>query len=299
MEGFASKSEQGGDSGQPARGMLWVLSQFVLAPLAVFVYGLELIVRTAHKARRTAEQSVELMAGPQPKDFREPVTAASVKPEPPPEGPPAAAECTGRAADKRIVKDVVESGKPGSKEKENTSMQDHEGATRRDRDLHDDMLKLVRYKILFVRREYEHAFPEREDLVYDSMDGTAFAAWKVAEFIQELGKEKTPVPDKWRDKGYPKSSQQRNGMLTGLDDEDKKYLRVYFEVLERYPREKFKYEEEQIDILRKMLHKLGPPQPGSASAADSGSADAPAGSGSTGVSSGGGSTDRGLGYTPR
>jgi hypothetical protein len=27
-----------------------------------------------------------------------------------------------------------------------------------DKDLHDHMLKLVRYKILFVRREYEHAF---------------------------------------------------------------------------------------------------------------------------------------------
>lgn len=32
-----------------------------------------------------------------------------------------------------------------------------------ERDLHDDTLKLVRYKVLFVKREYEHAFPEQED----------------------------------------------------------------------------------------------------------------------------------------
>ncbi|HEX8632647.1 MAG TPA: hypothetical protein VF703_00695, partial [Pyrinomonadaceae bacterium] len=45
-----------------------------------------------------------------------------------------------------------------------------------DRDLRDDMLKLVRYKVLFVKREYEHAFPEQEDLVSENMDGAAFTA---------------------------------------------------------------------------------------------------------------------------
>ena len=32
-----------------------------------------------------------------------------------------------------------------------------------DKDLNDDQLKLVRYKILFVKRDYETAFPEREE----------------------------------------------------------------------------------------------------------------------------------------
>jgi hypothetical protein len=44
--------------------------------------------------------------------------------------------------------------------------------------------------------------------------------------------------------------------LKGLPEEDKKYLRVYFEVLERYPREKFKYEEQQIEILRDIAHNI-------------------------------------------
>jgi hypothetical protein len=132
----------------------------------------------------------------------------------------------------------------------------YESGIRRDRDLQDDMLKLVRYKILFVRRDFEHAFPEREDLVYDSMDGSAFAAWKVAEFIQELQKGETPVPAKWLARGYPEQQYVRNGQLTGLDDEDKKYLRVYYEVLERYVREKFYYEEQQIEILRKIAENM-------------------------------------------
>ena len=118
-----------------------------------------------------------------------------------------------------------------------------------DRDLRDDMLKLVRYKVLFVKREYEHAFPEQEDLVSENMDGAAFTAWKVAEFIQQL--QKTPratrVPSSWG-RSYPEGYREGD-YLTGLPDEDKKYLRVYYEVMDRYPREKFKYEEEQISVL--------------------------------------------------
>jgi hypothetical protein len=136
-----------------------------------------------------------------------------------------------------------------------------------DKDLHDDMLKLVRYKVMFVRREYEVAFPEQEDLVSDNLDGNSFTAWKVAEFIQELQKRKTPVPAKWHDKGYPENpgppappnQYEDGGILLGLPPEDKKYLRVYYQVLDRYPREKFKYEEQQIRILEEIRNKLGAP----------------------------------------
>ncbi|PYP83969.1 MAG: hypothetical protein DMG65_23300 [Candidatus Angelobacter sp. Gp1-AA117] len=128
-----------------------------------------------------------------------------------------------------------------------------------DKNLHDDMLKLVRYKILFVKRNHEHAFPEQEDLVYDNLDGNSFTAWKVAEFIQELAKVKTAktpeerarigfrVPGGW--KHYPGDKYIFNGYLTGLPHEDKKYLRVYYEVLERFPREKFRHDERQIEVL--------------------------------------------------
>lgn len=126
-----------------------------------------------------------------------------------------------------------------------------------DKDLRDDMLKLVRYKILYVRREYEVTFPEREDIVSDNMDGDAFTAWKVAEFIQELAHGTTPVPPKWAGQNYPEDYRSPDGKyLTGIPHEDKKYLRVYYEVLERYPREKFKYEEQQIRVLEEIRDKV-------------------------------------------
>ena len=128
--------------------------------------------------------------------------------------------------------------------------------TTTDRDLRDDLLKLVRYKILFVRREYEVAFPEEEDLVEDNMEATSFAAWKIAEFIQRLHRDGVEIPRRWRERSYPpRDTDERNEFkfltddgkrLKGLPEHDKKYLRVYYEVLERYPREKFKHEEQQI-----------------------------------------------------
>jgi len=142
-----------------------------------------------------------------------------------------------------------------------------------DTNLNDDMLKLVRYKILFVKREYETAFDEREDLVSDNMSSSAFTAWKIAEFVQNIHDYRLPA--KWEHRSYPESWEKPGtyflsdkdradgrfanvpqNRLKALPEEDKKYLRVYFEVLERYPREKFKYEEQQIEILRDIAKEL-------------------------------------------
>jgi hypothetical protein len=124
-----------------------------------------------------------------------------------------------------------------------------------DKDLRDDMLKLVKYKVLFVKREYEHAFREQEDLVSENMDGQAFTAWKVAEFIQSLAERCTKVPAHWG-KTYPEGFRDGD-VLTGLPAEDKMYLRVYYEVMDRYPREKFEYEERQIEVLEEIRNGLG------------------------------------------
>ena len=131
-----------------------------------------------------------------------------------------------------------------------------------DKNLNDDQLKLVRFKILFIKRDYEHAFPEQEELVYDNLDGAAFTAWKIAEFIQSLGRKEVPIPRRWTNESpgdrYPgKQSQHVSGdRLIGLPEHDKKHLRVYYQVLERYPRERFRYEETQVDTLREIRDRI-------------------------------------------
>jgi len=136
-----------------------------------------------------------------------------------------------------------------------------------DKDLRDDMLKLVKYRVLFVKREYETAFYEQEDVIEDNLDGSALTAWKTAEFIQHLEKHGERIPPKWGDTYPPEKfrGQITDGVFSQEDhgrhfhkfpEEDKKYLRLSYEVLERYPRERFKYEEQQIRILEEMRDNM-------------------------------------------
>jgi WD40 repeat protein len=141
-----------------------------------------------------------------------------------------------------------------------------------DRDLRDDMLKLVRYKVLFVKREYEHAFPEREDLVSENMDGAAFTAWKVAEFIQELRLGETRVPEKWRKYGGGRYVEE-HGAEGGVGAP--RWLAL------TDPREKFKYEEQQIRVLEEIREGLRNRGGGSQPRSNSGAAGMGTGAGTS------------------
>ena len=99
-------------------------------------------------------------------------------------------------------------------------------------------LKVVRYKIIFVKHGYECAFPEQEMFVTEDLDATAFVAWKMAEFLESLAHGNLPVPKNWTD--YPphyvkdgRPLYRRGDTLLGFPEEDKKYLRVWYEVVER------------------------------------------------------------------
>jgi len=280
MTDVSGQGGRRGDFGEQPASMIWIFGQIMMIPLAALVYGFELLAATVTEASRTANRGMGMAVGDRAELDRERLAALPV-----PQG--TANVLPGAPAGEDITTN-----------KEDINMS-YDGGVRRDKDLQDDMLKLVRYKILFVRRDYEHAFDEREDLVYDSMDGSAFAAWKVAEFIQELGKGKTEVPEKWKARNYPEAQYVRHGKLIGLDDEDKKFLRVYYEVLERYVREKFYFEEQQIEILREIAQNMpgrhaamapaGGPGAGGAGAGGAGGAGA-GGAGAGGAGSSGGSS---------
>jgi hypothetical protein len=132
-----------------------------------------------------------------------------------------------------------------------------QGCARMDTDLYGEMLQLVRYQVLFVRREYEHAFTEKEALVEGSFDSVTFTAWKIAEFMQELRRGETVVPERWKKKNYPSGACVSNGKLVDLPPEDRKYLRLRYQVLERYPRERFRHEKQQVRVLEQIRDAIG------------------------------------------
>ncbi len=214
-----------------------LFSQMIRLPILAIVYGMEIFVKTVHGFQQLADQSVDALT--------EPAEAAPLAPQAPCERPPA-------PADPAPALTGTQDQKPEEVRKEQTKMPDT--------NLNDDMLKLVRYKILFVKRDYEVAFQEQEELVFDNMTDTAFAAWKVAEFIQAL--DHTVVPHKWMAKHYPPGRREhiehgnRVFYIHSLPEDDKKYLRVYFEVLQRYTREKFRHDEREVEELENIRRIL-------------------------------------------
>jgi hypothetical protein len=123
-------------------------------------------------------------------------------------------------------------------------------------DLRGDMLKLVQYRVLFVKRDYEVAFPEKEELIADGIDEATFTSWKIAEFIQSLGQGEVEAPGKWRDKNCPPGGTIKEGKVVSLHYEDKKYLRIHYEVLDRFPRKRFGFEGKQIRRLEEIRDAL-------------------------------------------
>ena len=231
---------------QDSAGMMRLFGQFFMIPVAAFAYGVRIFLKTIQEMQTVPNQGMGVVIGPCAR-LNEPAEVVAV-PDPKP-------------ADLIINNSTSTGSTVRTHEEEKVlNYNNQNGGCGLDKNLNDDMLKLVRYKILYIKRDYEWAFPEQESLVHDNMDASAFTGWKIAEFIQQLqnpgkyGVAPTRVPPDW--KGYPGPNYTRrvDGVLylTGFPPEDKKYLRVYFEVLERYQREKFRYEEEQIDVLREI-----------------------------------------------
>src|SRR5579872_7248222 len=220
---------------QPTENVLWLFSRVFMAPLSVFVYGVEVFFKAVQEAQRAAHQGIEALV------------SAPAGWNPVPESP--AVQAVSGDSEMHFTSDSSDTSKIQAIGKEDKTLNTEISNCCNDRNLHDDLLKLVRFKILFVKRDYEYAFPEQEELVPDNMDGSAFTAWKIAQFIQDLHRGDTPVPRKWLETNYPPRNfredckdDRRHQCLTGLPHEDKKYLRVFYQVLDRYPRERFKYE---------------------------------------------------------
>ncbi len=287
--------------------VIWIAGQFVMMPATTFIYGVELFVKVMREMQKTTLEQMEEIA----KDCSKLVSVttknmpniATLQPE------------TSHTLSKTQFLLGHTNDLPPKEEEALNSNDSYSNGI--DKNLNDDMLKLVRFKILFVKRDFEHAFAEQEELVFDNISGADFTAWKIAEFIQKLNRcknEREPdrvrIPEKWRRKCYPtrdysapasgdwteieeleneakrtkkaadetvdatkvkaakeaaweaekkyekKKADTPPYYLVGVPEEDKKFLRLFYQVLERYSREKFKHDERQIEVLEQIRNAL-------------------------------------------
>jgi hypothetical protein len=286
---MSHEREQGrADAKDSSPGVMRLFGQMMLLPFTVFVYGMDLFVRTIQGMQRAADQGMDVMAGgaaPSPVstsagDGQSTTQTAGGSAAPTP------AHAPGGWSDLKVQTSTSSDAGPVGDAAEVTHK---ETGKMSDKDLNDDQLKLVRYKILFVKRDYEVAFPEREELVHDNIRGEDFTAWKIAEFIQRLDREE--VPERWRKKDYLK---HRPGddkrFIHRLEEDDKKFLRVYYEVLERYVREEDDSEVDVLKDIRKAIDRLPRMTYGAGEGAGGGTG------GSGGGEADGGSSGGGRGY---
>lgn len=253
---FERESEGAGGDGT-STSVMRLIGQMFMLPFTMFVYGMEVFVKTVKGMQRAADRGMDVVGGTAPWG------------DVPTDG--------GHPTDQMVEKGVPEPDTPNDEQNElmdkttsstgagmdgDAEANQKEIVKMTDRNLSDDQLKLVRYKILFVKRDFETAFPEREELIYDNMTAEAFTAWKIAEFIQRLEEELVPV--RWRTKNYPtgrnytddEKRPETRVYIRRLSEDDKKYLRVYFEVLDRYVREEGDDEVEVLKEIRDAINSL-------------------------------------------
>ena len=281
---------------------MWFVGQFVMLPATTFLYGIELLVNVMREMQKATTEGMRVIAGSGSQSPHLAQENVSNPIFPQPEIPKTIEPTQFVPGDTNEIRT-----------KEEGPLNNNGGYSNGvDKDLNDDMLKLVRYKILFVKRDFEYAFPEQEELVFDNISGADFTAWKIAEFIQKIGRcknenepDRVRIPEKWRTKKYPrrysapksgdwsdierlendakdkrklaeqtkdpkdvKAAQEAEARyekrneedpphyLVGFPEEDKKFLKLFFQVLERYPREKFKHDERQIEVLEQIRDRL-------------------------------------------
>jgi hypothetical protein len=117
-------------------------------------------------------------------------------------------------------------------------------------DLTDDNVKLVAYTIVSLKRDKERIMEGGKDsmIVIDNLTDEAFVGSILAKYLQQS------VPDP--------ANPGKTILRSQLYKKELKYLRVYYVVSHRWPREPIKFEEREIDVLQGIRNNLSTAQGG-------------------------------------
>jgi hypothetical protein len=200
-------------------GVLDLFVQMLRLPMTMFVYATEMAAWTVRGVQRLADEGVAQAFGrtvqPARRGFPEaeaPAAAPGNPVELPGGGPSAGAP--------EIVNPGAVSPAADTRREERRAMPDM--------NLADDLVKLVRFTIVSIKRDDERILTRDEKIFDDNMTDDAFASWVISEY----------------------------GDSEGLSSDDRKYLRVSYEVLGRWARQDRKYEKRQLEVLEGIRQEL-------------------------------------------
>lgn len=195
------------------------IEQWLRLPFMVAGQVLGWLGETAVELARTGDGARRRAQGPG--DLLPPATRERPR-------PPAAAE----SAIHRAAASVVEA-RPSSLESNR-----QEKSEMADTNLHDDMVKLVEYTLVSIERGHETKLEGPEQIIVtDDLTGDAFSNARVASWFKE-----TSGKHKYKD-------EDGKDQTRAVDSET---LRVYYRVLDRWPKEDLKKDERQVEYLRQI-----------------------------------------------
>jgi hypothetical protein len=134
---------------------------------------------------------------------------------------------------------------PNSVQKEQVSMSDtyHD-----DDDLGTDDLKVVRWRVIFKKRDYEVTLAQGSDLIGYKTSAASLSGIKISDFLKAArnGK-KVDVFDKLKEKGYePKG---KSGVNWSIPEDDMRYVTFIYKIVERISKADDDYERRKVRAL--------------------------------------------------
>jgi hypothetical protein len=217
--------------GRDSTSMVWLFGWMMRLPLATFVYSLEMLVRTMQGIQRSFDQSVGAVS----------------------DGLAGTLDSAARGGGGGANAASMNTGGDVSTSSAGTTRQtmNEEDNDVGDQDLGGDDLKIVRYRIIFTKRDFEATLEKGEEEVVDyPTNGASFGGLKVAHFLAKLARGKVPLPREWKGKSYPRKNAPETGWR--IPPKDERYIMFLYEVVRRVEREEAEYAKDKVQVLREI-----------------------------------------------
>ena len=222
MTGDSQRGAQEKIEGEQYLNIASLIGRVMIIPLAAFVYSMEMLIKNMQQMQRVTSDGMRMMAG---ENLLEGVDAHRT---------------TGSTMS--VMNEAV-TGCNVDNAKEQKRMTN--GYSADQTNLSGEELKLVRYTPNFRKRNFEYAWPSDQELVTNDRSESDLEAQRLGNFMSKL--DKTARPEIWVKRNYPPTEKGTN--INTIPDEDKKFMYVLVEVLQRFPRDKGQYQDDQLKYL--------------------------------------------------
>jgi hypothetical protein len=213
--------------------MMRFFGQMMKLPIAALVSSMEMLAKTMREIQKSLESNIDVVSDGLAQTLND------------------MSDGTGVARAASMDRSGRISGDGADTTQQNI---DKEEKDMGDQDLGGDDLKVVRYRIIFTKRDYEAVLDEADEEIVDyPTDGGSFGGLKVADFMGKLAAGAVHLPIEWRGrKDYPP---KKDGKWR-IPRDDRRYIKFVYEVIRTVEREEAAYEKDEVKVLREIRDVL-------------------------------------------